>query len=207
MSSRLSARWSLRRCPICLIPSCQLSWDSPTLRCPDIFIPIFGACLGSSPAPASTSWIFPTRCGRDTGLGPAAEMSDEWEAWGKMRMGMIPVIISYPLLRAHWYNSIISVSNWLHPWQYPLASPLEPYLIFSHDETLRFRTRFTISTRKNLGLPKDAVKTIKFSSLENIRGARIGHGGRGIADQHMASARGSQHHCYRASGVWCWYNE
>ena len=57
-------------------------------------------------------------------------------------------------------------------------------------------------------VPKDAVKTIRFASLENW-GARIRHGGAGRScpgpDWGLTNtwpcAPGSQHHCYIASGV------
>ena len=112
---------------------------SPTLgRCSDIFIPIFGACLLLSSLlpllpPHLTGlrlrWILEYSRSVWAGHGPDAErwvtngkQRENENVWGVQRLS---VIILYPsLLTACWYNSVISVSILLHPWQSILYSHL-----------------------------------------------------------------------------------
>ena len=134
----IPSQWPVRqrRCPICLIPSCQAqarASHSPTLwRCSDIFIPIFGSCLSSSlisllPSAAPASGPGPAeyynilRAGVGGTRAWCSQMSDEWETKGKWNMRWVHRLsdsIPYPSLvtaSGPWYNSVISVSNLLHP--------------------------------------------------------------------------------------------
>ena len=95
MSSRLSARWSLRRCPICLIPSCQAQ-AQPLTNTREMLGYLYtniwrvSAPLVSPPSAAPASHqaeaevnirIFPLSVGGTRAR--CREMSDEWETKGK----------------------------------------------------------------------------------------------------------------------------